>query len=224
MGKTEAMEATKTQEKPINRHGNLTTASSDENLKDIFHEIRTSRSPAVINFDIDECPETTQHIRYTPTFHFYRDGERVDAMFGAGFRFENLGGLPGEIRIFATKMAISSSLLVPVVATPLQVEINRHHPWPKVEILLDQDKDILIWDCSSFIRVHKHGKGLSHTNSVRNLNEAPPCKSRSYYTLSSLPNNISTTPVHFGRILSGECTSTVSSPSTIGVDDNLPAG
>lgn len=34
--------------------------------------------------DIDECPETTQHIRYTPTFHFYRDGERVDAMFGAG--------------------------------------------------------------------------------------------------------------------------------------------
>ncbi|XP_058003464.1 thioredoxin-like 3-3 isoform X2 [Hevea brasiliensis] len=34
--------------------------------------------------DIDECPETTQHIRYTPTFHFYRDGERVDEMFGAG--------------------------------------------------------------------------------------------------------------------------------------------
>ncbi|PSS04610.1 Thioredoxin-like [Actinidia chinensis var. chinensis] len=34
--------------------------------------------------DIDECPETTQHIRYTPTFHFYRDGERVDEMFGGG--------------------------------------------------------------------------------------------------------------------------------------------
>ncbi|XP_057532161.1 thioredoxin-like 3-3 [Amaranthus tricolor] len=34
--------------------------------------------------DIDECPETTQHIRYTPTFQFYRDGERVDEMFGAG--------------------------------------------------------------------------------------------------------------------------------------------
>ncbi|KAK6943875.1 Thioredoxin domain [Dillenia turbinata] len=34
--------------------------------------------------DIDECPETTQHIRYTPTFQFYRDGERVDEMYGAG--------------------------------------------------------------------------------------------------------------------------------------------
>ncbi|KAJ4830045.1 hypothetical protein Tsubulata_022127 [Turnera subulata] len=34
--------------------------------------------------DIDQCPQTTQHIRYTPTFHFYRDGERVDEMFGTG--------------------------------------------------------------------------------------------------------------------------------------------
>ncbi|URE05539.1 Thioredoxin [Musa troglodytarum] len=39
---------------------------------------------AFIYADIDECPETTQSIRYTPTFHFYRDGERVDEMLGAG--------------------------------------------------------------------------------------------------------------------------------------------
>ena len=38
----------------------------------------------LIYADIDECPETTQQIRYTPTFCFYRDGERVDEMFGAG--------------------------------------------------------------------------------------------------------------------------------------------
>ncbi|XAR69144.1 Monodehydroascorbate reductase (NADH) [Bertholletia excelsa] len=99
---------------PLNRHGNLISASSDDNLRDIFHHIRTFKTPAVINYgaswcrvcsqilpafcqlsnkfqklsfiyaDIDECPETTQHIRYTPTFHFYRDGERVDEMFGTG--------------------------------------------------------------------------------------------------------------------------------------------
>ncbi|CAI9097959.1 OLC1v1034488C2 [Oldenlandia corymbosa var. corymbosa] len=97
-----------------NRHGNLKTVSDDENLKDVFHQIRTTKAPVVINYgaswcrvcsqilpafcklsdkfpkltfiyaDIDECPETTQHIRYTPTFHFYRDGERVDEMFGTG--------------------------------------------------------------------------------------------------------------------------------------------
>lgn len=92
----------------------IITAINDDSLKDIFHQIRTSKTPAVINYgaswcrvcsqilpafcelsakfqklsfvyaDIDECPETTQHIRYTPTFHFYRDGERVDEMFGTG--------------------------------------------------------------------------------------------------------------------------------------------
>lgn len=99
---------------PVNEHGNLMTANGDENLKDIFHSIRITKTPAVINYgaswcrvcnqilptfrelsknfpklsfvyaDIDECPETTQNIRYTPTFHFYRDGERVDEMFGGG--------------------------------------------------------------------------------------------------------------------------------------------
>lgn len=93
---------------------NLKTASTDEDLSDILLQIRASKTPAVINYgaswcrvcnqilpafqqfskefpklsfvyaDIDECPETTQHIRYTPTFQFYRDGERVDEMFGAG--------------------------------------------------------------------------------------------------------------------------------------------
>lgn len=34
--------------------------------------------------DIDECPETTQDIRYMPTFRFFQNGERVDEMYGAG--------------------------------------------------------------------------------------------------------------------------------------------
>ncbi|XP_062167422.1 thioredoxin-like 3-3 [Alnus glutinosa] len=99
---------------PLNHHGNLKSASSDQSLGNILLEIKSSKTPAVINYgaswcrvcsqilptfcqlsnnfpklsfiyaDIDECPETTQHIRYTPTFQFYRDGERVDEMFGAG--------------------------------------------------------------------------------------------------------------------------------------------
>ncbi|XP_020592710.1 thioredoxin-like 3-3 [Phalaenopsis equestris] len=90
------------------------TASSDTQLKEILQNIKTTKTPAVINYgaswcrvcgqilptfchlsskfkklsfiyaDIDECPETTQNIRYTPTFHFYRNGERVDEMFGTG--------------------------------------------------------------------------------------------------------------------------------------------
>ncbi|CAA3020384.1 thioredoxin-like 3-3 [Olea europaea subsp. europaea] len=79
--------------------GTLITAACDDNLKEIFHQIRTSKIPILpalcqlnkkfpklsfVYADIDECPETTQRIRCSPTFHFYRDGERVDEMFGAG--------------------------------------------------------------------------------------------------------------------------------------------
>ncbi|XP_073300142.1 thioredoxin-like 3-3 [Primulina huaijiensis] len=97
-----------------NSQRNLVSATSDDSLKEILRKIKTSKFPAVINYgaswcgvcsqilptfrelsgkfpklsfvnaDIDECPETTRHIRYTPTFHFYRDGERVDEMFGVG--------------------------------------------------------------------------------------------------------------------------------------------
>ncbi|PIA37207.1 hypothetical protein AQUCO_03000059v1 [Aquilegia coerulea] len=99
---------------PINRHGNLKSASSDQNYMELLQNIKSSKSPAVIKYgaswcqvcsqilpkfcqfsndfpklsfiyaDIDECPETTQQIRYTPTFHFFRDGEKVDEMIGTG--------------------------------------------------------------------------------------------------------------------------------------------
>ncbi|CAM8976855.1 unnamed protein product [Rhodiola kirilowii] len=98
----------------VNRHGNLTSVTSDESFTEILQTIKASKKPAVIKYgaswcrvcsqmlpaffrmsnefnklafiyaDIDECPETTQHIRYTPTFQFYRNGERVDEMYGIG--------------------------------------------------------------------------------------------------------------------------------------------
>ncbi|KAK7337105.1 hypothetical protein VNO77_17664 [Canavalia gladiata] len=99
---------------PINGQANLKTATSDDHFTHILFHIKSSKIPAVINYgaswcrvcsqilpafcklsndfpkltfvytDIDECPETTQYIRYTPTFQFYRDGERVDEMYGTG--------------------------------------------------------------------------------------------------------------------------------------------
>ncbi|ESQ52312.1 hypothetical protein EUTSA_v10017445mg [Eutrema salsugineum] len=101
-------------ESNFNCSANLKTAATDQSLLTILHNIKSSKSPAVINYgaswcqvcsqilpvfqrlsssfpghtfvytDIDECPETTQHIRYTPTFTFYKDGEKVDEMYGAG--------------------------------------------------------------------------------------------------------------------------------------------
>ncbi|KAE8775294.1 Thioredoxin-1 [Hordeum vulgare] len=99
---------------PGGSHGSVRCAGSDPQLRQMLDSLRSSKSSAVINYGaswcgvcsqilppfcrfsnefknltfiyahVDECPETTQNIRYTPTFHFYRDGERVDEMFGAG--------------------------------------------------------------------------------------------------------------------------------------------
>lgn len=50
-----------------------------------FYELSNEfKNLAFVYADIDECPETTLTIRYTPTFHFYRGGERVDEMLGGG--------------------------------------------------------------------------------------------------------------------------------------------
>lgn len=92
----------------------IQSASSDAQLEEILQNIRATKTSAVINYgaswcrvcsqifpdfcrlsnefrkltfiyaDIDECPKATQAIRYTPTFHFYRDGEKADEMFGIG--------------------------------------------------------------------------------------------------------------------------------------------
>ncbi|RYR77349.1 hypothetical protein Ahy_A01g001777 [Arachis hypogaea] len=99
---------------PLTPHSNFKTDSTDDDLAHILFNIKTSKTSAIINYgaswcrvcseilpafhrlsnnfpklsfvyaDIDECPETTQHIRYTPTFQFFRDGEKVDEMYGAG--------------------------------------------------------------------------------------------------------------------------------------------
>ncbi|KAM3369307.1 hypothetical protein ACQJBY_017292 [Aegilops geniculata] len=99
---------------PGGSHGSVRCAGSDPQLRHMLDSLKSSKASAVINYGaswcgvcnqilppfckfsnefknltfiyahVDECPETTQNIRYTPTFHFYRDGERVDEMFGAG--------------------------------------------------------------------------------------------------------------------------------------------
>ncbi|CAN6929814.1 unnamed protein product [Brassica oleracea] len=114
MKKQESNGANSDFESNSNGNVNFKTASTDQSLLTILDDIKSSKSPAVINYgaswcgvcsqifpafeelsnnfkgmkfvyaDIDECPETTRHIRYTPTFQFYRNGEKVDEMFGTG--------------------------------------------------------------------------------------------------------------------------------------------
>ncbi|KAJ7569512.1 hypothetical protein O6H91_01G082100 [Diphasiastrum complanatum] len=97
-----------------NLHGNLVAVKCDEELRDLMQQINASKHPVVVNYgaswchackqmlpafcnlsnkmssplfvyvDIDACPEETKAIMYTPTFRFYRNGEKVDEFYGGG--------------------------------------------------------------------------------------------------------------------------------------------
>eukprot|EP01018_Ginkgo_biloba_P016221 Gb_29780 [translate_table: standard] len=99
---------------PVNFQGNLKSAHNDKELKEFLRHLKATKTPAVISYgaswcrvcreilptfcnlsneypksvfiyaDVDECPEATQDIRYTPTFRFFQDGDRVDEFYGAG--------------------------------------------------------------------------------------------------------------------------------------------
>ncbi|CAM6034170.1 unnamed protein product [Sphagnum compactum] len=99
---------------PVNFHGNLASAHNDDELLNLLQQAKASKRTAVVNYgapwchacrkmlptfcnlsndhagalfiyaDVDKCPETTQDVRYTPTFRFYRDGDKVDEFYGAG--------------------------------------------------------------------------------------------------------------------------------------------
>eukprot|EP00252_Welwitschia_mirabilis_P025977 TRINITY_DN8316_c2_g2_i3.p1 TRINITY_DN8316_c2_g2~~TRINITY_DN8316_c2_g2_i3.p1 ORF type:complete len:135 (+),score=20.54 TRINITY_DN8316_c2_g2_i3:195-599(+) len=99
---------------PANDAGNLMTVHDDNEFTVLMRQLKLKKTPAVISYgaswchichdmlptfyklsskysksmfiyvDVDECPEATKDVRYTPTFRFIRDGDRVDEFYGAG--------------------------------------------------------------------------------------------------------------------------------------------
>ncbi|XP_024518113.1 thioredoxin-like 3-3 [Selaginella moellendorffii] len=93
---------------PVNFHGNLVSARNNEQFKSLLDRAKASKKtvslcvmckqmlPTFCNLsneyprslfiyaDIDECPDETKDVRYTPTFRFYSNGDKVDEFYGVG--------------------------------------------------------------------------------------------------------------------------------------------
>lgn len=67
-----------------------------------------------------------------------------------------LDSFPGEIWVVTSEMTISSSLLVPELASSHQIQINCHHSRPEVEVLLDQLQYVFVRNFTSLVSVHEH--------------------------------------------------------------------
>mmetsp|Transcript_24886 Transcript_24886/g.41608 ORF Transcript_24886/g.41608 Transcript_24886/m.41608 type:complete len:398 (+) Transcript_24886:450-1643(+) len=135
---------------------------------------------------------------------------------------ENL--LPREVGVGAAEVAVGSGLLVTLVATTLEVEVDGHHTGAEVEGLLDLLEDLGITDGAGAVGVHEHGQGIGHADRVRHLNEAAAGEASGDDRLGSLTHDVSARAIDLGGVLAGEGTTTVGAPSTIGVDNDLATG
>lgn len=80
---------------------------------------------------------------------------------------------------------------------------------------------ITIDDCA--VAVDVDTQRFSDTNSVGNLDHASFAESVSNQVLSNPPSSISSRSINLRRVLTRESTSTMSSPTSISITDNLPA-
>ncbi|CAL9064004.1 unnamed protein product [Musa banksii] len=138
--------------------------------------------------------------------------------------FERLNHLPGKVWVIPAEVTICCCLEEPAVATPLQVKVIGDHPRPEVKVLLHNLQDLLIGNLASAIGVNKDRQWLRNTDGIGDLDDTAAGKSICHNALSCLPSYVGTAAVNLGWVLAREGTTTMGSPATIGVDDDLASG
>jgi len=132
---------------------------------------------------------------------------------------EFLGGLPGEVWIVSSKMAIRSSL---VESGLLEVELGVDHVRAHVEVLPDESFEFWEGNLGGAEVVDVEGDGLGNADDVGHLNENTVNNLGGNKRLCDPAGEIRARAVDFGPVLSREGSTAVSSPPTISVDNDLP--
>jgi len=136
-----------------------------------------------------------------------------------------LADLPGEIRIVASEVSVGGSL-AHHGATELEVADNAARA--KVEVLANYLTKLSISLAtsllSSAIAVNKDRKGVGDTDGITELDKSALAESSVDKTLGDPTSGIGSRPIDLGGVLSRESTSSMGSPATIGINDDLPSG
>ena len=132
---------------------------------------------------------------------------------------ERLGLLPGVVGV--TEVTVRGGLEVDWL---LEVELLDDDSRSEIPVALDDLDELGIGLLSGSVRVDEDGQWLSDTDGVRELNENSLGETGSDEGLGDPSGSVGSRSVDLGPILSGESTTTVGTPTTVSVDNDLSSG
>lgn len=136
--------------------------------------------------------------------------------------FELLWLLPGEVRVVSAEVSVVSGLLVD---WSLELKVSDDASWSQVEVLLDDFQNFSIGlVLASSVGINEDGQWFSNTNGVGDLDEASGSQTSSNDGLGDPASGVGSRSIDLAWVLSREGTSSVGSPASVGIDDNLSSG
>lgn len=111
-----------------------------------------------------------------------------------------------------------------VVDGAVKVELTDNDTRAQVEVLVDDLDELVGGPVGSAVGVDVDGEGLGDTNGVGELDKNTTGESGVDERLGDPAANVGSGTVDLGVVLSGESTTTVGTPATVGVDNDLATG
>ena len=156
-----------------------------------------------------------REIRKPGKQYIRRKGKRGPAYL----KLELLGLLPGVVGV--TKVTVRSGLQV---LRLLEVELLDNDTGPQVPVVSNDLYQVEIRHLlSGTVSVNVDAEGLGDSDSVRKLDESSSSETSGDERLGDPSGGVSGRSVDLGEVLSGESTTSVSTPSTVSVDNDLSA-
>lgn len=117
-------------------------------------------------------------------------------------------------------MAVLSGLEVDGLG---KIELLDDDTGAEVEVVADDLDELLRGLLGGAVGIDVDGEGLSDTNGVGELDKGTAGKAGGNEGLGDPAADVGSGTVDLGEVLAGEGTTTVSTPATVGVDDDLTA-
>jgi hypothetical protein len=147
--------------------------------------------------------------------------ERSSGVTDASLSLElELLGLFPSVR-GVTEVTVRGSLQV---LRLLEVELSDDNSGSQVPVASDNFDQLGVRLLTGSVSVDKDGQGLGDTDGIRQLNQTSSGETSVDQRLGDPSSGVGGRSVDLGEVLSGESTTTVGTPTTVSVNDDLSAG